>query len=155
MLDDSADRADIKTVTEMIIERFPELAPCGIFCEVCPSYGKSCLGCSSEDQNQTRKSKWACRLRKCCYSTEELNYCVDCDKFPCKAHRQKLLDSHPGDARFAYRRDVDENFRMLRELGFDDLRNEIIQNHTCPACQGLIYFYHYTCSQCGKIYLSE
>ena len=32
-----------------------ELAPCGVFCGACPSLGKSCLGCASDDKRQNLK----------------------------------------------------------------------------------------------------
>ena len=29
-----------------------ELAPCGVFCAACPSFDKTCNGCSSDNQKQ-------------------------------------------------------------------------------------------------------
>ena len=44
-------------------DRTSEVAPCGVLCAACPSFGKTCLGCASENKNQNRISKWNCKIR--------------------------------------------------------------------------------------------
>jgi hypothetical protein len=127
-----------------------ELAPCGVFCGSCPSYKLTCLGCPSENKNQKRTSKWGCKVRTCCYTVQNKNFCIECDQFPCNQHRKKLLDSHPGDPRFKYRHEILDNFKKLKELGIEDYLEYQRRKWACPSCGGLIYMYHYKCSQCGK-----
>ncbi len=127
-----------------------EIAPCGIYCGACPSFGKSCLGCASQDENQPRKSKWACKVRRCCYE-EQHAICADCDQFPCDKHRKKLLDSRPGDSRFAYRHEVPENHQRMQALGIDGYLTFQQQRWSCPQCEGQVRFYKYTCDTCGKV----
>ena len=129
----------------------PELAPCGVYCGACPSYGKSCFGCPSE-KSQKRKSKWSCNLRTCCYTVKNKNYCFECGQFPCEAFRKKLLDSHMGDSRFKYRHEVIENFKKLAELGIEQFIEYQNTKWLCSSCNGRIQWYYYKCNQCGKEY---
>lgn len=131
-------------------ERRAELAPCGIYCGSCPSLGKSCKGCGSDDKDQKRTSKWGCKIRVCCYETQKKDYCIECEQYPCKILKKKLVDSHPGEPRFEYRRDIFENFRKMNELGIEDYVRYQQKRWTCPHCGGTVYMYHYKCSQCGK-----
>ena len=133
------------------IKIIPELAPCGVYCGACASFGKSCFGCSSE-KNQKRKSKLSCQLRKCCYSVKLKNYCFECDQFPCKPFRKKLIDSHKGDAKYNYRHEVLENFQKLAELGVEQFIEYQNKKWLCSSCNGSIKWYDYTCDQCGKKY---
>jgi hypothetical protein len=129
-----------------------ELAPCGVFCAACPSYGKTCIGCSSEDKNQKRKSKWNCNIRKCCYEEMNVEYCGYCNSFPCDKINRKLIKSHLGDLRFKYRHEITENMKKLKEFGLNDFIKYKEKEYTCPHCKGIIHFYHYKCSKCGKTY---
>jgi hypothetical protein len=129
---------------------FPELAPCGVWCGACPSYQKTCLGCASEDHKQGRRSKWGCKVRVCCYEKENVDYCMDCQKFPCTIHNQKLLGTHSGDPKFLYRHEIPENFHALKILGTKAYIEYQRKRFTCPDCGGLVYWYHYICSNCGN-----
>jgi hypothetical protein len=131
-------------------ERRDVLAPCGIYCGCCPSLGKTCKGCGSEDKGQKRTSKWGCKVRTCCYETQKKDYCIECAQFPCKIHKKKLTDSHPDDPRFDYRRDIPENFSKMNELGIDDYLKYQQKRWACPHCGGIVYMYYYRCGQCGK-----
>ena len=130
-----------------------ELAPCGVFCGACPSFEKTCLGCPSNNREQKRSSKWGCTLRNCCYYTKEKDFCYECNQFPCKEHKRKLLHSHPGDARFAYRHEIRENFKKLAELGIERYLLYQHEKWKCPSCEGRVHMYHYRCSQCGRAFL--
>ena len=127
------------------------LAPCGIYCGACPSYSKTCLGCASQEMGgvQKRKSKWSCKLRVCCYEKKGLDFCSECGDYPCAKHREKLLDSHPGDPRFQYRRDVPENLRLLEELGEQKYLQYMTEKYTCPHCGSQVVWYDYRCVDCG------
>ena len=131
------------------------LAPCGIYCGACPSFGKTCLGCASlvQDGGQKRISKWSCKLRVCCYEEKGLQYCSQCQDFPCAKHQKKLMVSHPADPRFQYRRDVPHNLILLQKLGTEAYLTQMAEKYTCPHCGGQVVWYHYRCSECGKEFL--
>ncbi len=132
-------------------ERPNELAPCGVFCGACPSYGKTCFGYPSESRAQKRTSKWNCRIRRCCYDTMKKGYCIECDRFPCEIIKKKLIDSHPEDPRFNYRHEIPAMFPVMKEIG-TDAYIEIQKNRwTCPSCGGTILFYHHKCNKCGRM----
>lgn len=127
-----------------------ELAPCGVFCEACPSFNKTCLGCASESKEQHRTSKWGCKIRECCYDKKEKDFCIDCDQFPCRISRKKLLDTHRGDPKFKYRHEIPEIFPKIREMGIANYLEYQRRRWACPSCGGMVHFYHYTCSKCCK-----
>jgi hypothetical protein len=124
------------------------IAPCGVYCGACPSFERSCLGCRSENREQKRSSKWGCRIRQCCFG-KGLDFCNQCEDYPCKPWLRKLPDSHPGDARFAYRHEVGDNLQRLKEMGVDGWLEEQKRKWQCPRCGGVVRFYHYRCSDCG------
>lgn len=129
--------------------RSTELAPCGVYCGACPSFGKSCFGCASGDHSQKRSSKWNCKIRNCCYNDKELDYCIDCNEFPCKLINKKLVNSHPGDERFSYRHEIPTIFPKLKTMSVEEFTAYQKRRWTCSKCDGTIRFYHYTCDQCG------
>lgn len=133
----------------------PELAPCGVFCGACPSFEKSCHGCSSQ-MKQKRKSKWSCKLRSCCYSVKKINFCFECDEFPCKELRRKLIDSHSEDPKYEYRHEVIENSKKFTELGLKRYLEYQNEKWVCPSChQGRIQWYIYKCNKCGAEFLKN
>jgi len=134
----------------MINPKPNEVAPCGVFCAVCPAFGKTCLGCSSDAKKQKRKSKWGCKLRLCCYEKQNINYCIDCSNYPCGIYTKKLSDTHPGDKRFAYRHELPEVLKILKQKGVEEFIRYQKERYKCPTCGDIICFYYYTCSKCGK-----
>lgn len=130
--------------------RIPDkAAPCGVFCGACPSYGKSCLGCGSEDHNQKRKSKWNCKIRTCCFEDKNLDFCIDCDEFPCHSLEKKLKNSHLGEARFSYRHEIYDNLKQIKGKGVENWIKEQKKRYKCPKCDGQIVWYKYSCIKCG------
>lgn len=127
-----------------------ELAPCGVFCGACPSFNKSCLGCSSTNKDQKRTSKWGCKIRKCCYEQRAIMSCAFCSEFPCEKLNQKLINSHPDDPRFEYRHEIEENQKKFLELGLEAYLAYQNQRWTCPECGERVIFYDYVCRHCGK-----
>ncbi|MBN1821319.1 MAG: DUF3795 domain-containing protein [Prolixibacteraceae bacterium] len=130
--------------------KFNELAPCGIFCGACPSVNKTCLGCASNDKNQKRISKWACSIRICCYETKALDFCFECDEFPCKTYSKRLLTAHKSDPRFTYRFELPDLFKILKLNGPDSYYTFHKERWTCDDCGGTIRFYTYLCDGCRK-----
>lgn len=131
-------------------KRADELAPCGVYCGACPSLGKTCLGCASENKNQKRISKWQCKVRVCCYETQKKNYCCQCPQYPCKILNKKLIESHPSDIRFQYRHEIVDNFKKMQSMTISQYLMYQKKKWACPDCGGIVYFYYYQCSKCGK-----
>ena len=127
----------------------PALAPCGVYCEACPSFDKTCLGCAANDPKQSRRSKWCCKIRHCCYETKGLDFCIDCNEYPCRTVTKKLLTEHAGDPRFTYRFETPEVFARLKTMGLDKYIEYQKNRWRCEYCGGTIKFYVYKCSNCN------
>lgn len=131
-------------------EKYNELAPCGIYCGACPSFENTCLGCASEDKTQDRSSKWGCKIRNCCYNLKGVDYCANCEQFPCKIYNKKLLNTHQDDPRYTYRYELPKSVKKLKTLGVKSYINFQRQRWKCDICGGTIRFYHYKCDKCGN-----
>ena len=130
-------------------KRINELAPCGVYCGACPSFNKSCKGCSADSTQQKRQSKYGCAIRSCCYNEKHLSFCIDCPLFPCSKFKKKLLSTHKTDPRYAYRHEIPAVFKKLKDMGLDGFLNWQKKRWKCPNCGHTIYFYHYKCSHCS------
>lgn len=80
----------------------------------------------------------------------KLDYCGFCEDFPCEKVDKKLLDTHKGDDRFRYRHEIPREMEKMRKIGVDEFIRMKARECTCPKCGGIVYFYHYKCSGCGK-----
>ena len=129
----------------------PVLAPCGVFCGACPSLNKTCLGCASQDHNQKRISKWACKIRICCYEEKQLSFCFQCNEFPCKTFQKKLLTNYQDDPKYKYRHEIPAIFPQVYDENLNIYLENQKQRWQCPDCGGTITFYHYRCNTCGKV----
>lgn len=130
--------------------RIPDaMGPDGIYCGACPSFGRTCRGCGSEDMGQKRTSKWGCRIRRCCLEERGLDLCSSCDEMPCGTYERRLLRDHRDDPRFRYRREAPLNLRRMGEVGIDAWLEEMDTRYRCPQCGGRVHWYHYRCSDCG------
>ena len=124
---------------------------CGLYCGACPSFHKgTCLGCRSEDKSQSRKSKWSCKIRKCCNEVKNIEYCGQCEVFPCKEINRKLINSHQNDPRFEYRHRIPQNMIALNKLGLREWAQAQEKLWSCLECGQPIVFYYNKCSVCGK-----
>ena len=128
-----------------------KISYCGLYCGACPSYQKAtCLGCRSEDKKQSRKSKWGCKIRNCCFKERNVEYCGQCNDFPCNIISNKLINSHPHDPRFNYRHKIPENILKINKLGLERWFVEQEELWTCSDCGQPVIFYYNKCSGCGK-----
>ncbi len=128
---------------------------CGVYCGACPSFGRTCRGCGSEDRDQKRTSKWGCKLRRCCHEDKDLDHCGQCDELPCRKYIAKLPGSHPDDARFGYRREAPDNLLRVEVVGVDAWLKEQDARWRCPDCHGRVVFWRYTCADCEREYFPE
>lgn len=123
-------------------------APCGVYCGACPSFEKTCWGCGSADKNQKRKSKWGCKIRSCCFDERNLDFCIDCEDFPCNL-TEKLKNSYFNQDKFQYRHEIYDNLEKIKEIGVQSWVQEQQDRFKCPQCGGLILWYKYQCNECG------
>jgi hypothetical protein len=126
------------------------LAPCGVFCEACPSFKKTCIGCPANSKLQKRTSKWGCQIRSCCYNEKQLDFCGHCDEFPCRLINKRLIKPHPKNIKYKYRHEIPEVAEKLRSLGVDKYYEWLDDKWSCPYCGGRVFIYAYECSQCGE-----
>ena len=131
-----------------------ETAPCGVYCGACPSIGKSCRGCGSHERKQNRKSKWACKIRNCCFDIKNLSFCFECDEFPCN-FIEKLKNSHPNESKFRYRHEIFDNLEKIKRLGVKNWIKEQEKKYKCPKCPGNMVWYDYKCKNCGYDYFQH
>ena len=128
-----------------------KISYCGLYCGACPSYLKgTCLGCRSDDKSQPRKSKWGCKIRKCCIGEKNVEYCGLCNDFPCTIINKKLIHSHLNDQKFNYRHEIPNNIKAINEIGIEEWCKEQNKKWICPECNNRITFYNYKCISCGK-----
>lgn len=127
-----------------------EMAPCGVYCGVCPSFGRTCKGCGSDDMRQPRKSKWSCSLRTCCFERRDLDHCGKCPDHPCDLVRGKLLRPHADDPRYEYRRDTIASIHRVSEVGIRRWLEEEAARWACPDCGGRVLMHEYRCALCGR-----
>jgi len=68
------------------VRKYPLFSACGLNCGLCPRYytdGPSrCPGCGGENFLETHCS---CSILPCC-ERKNIEYCFDCDEFPCKKY---------------------------------------------------------------------
>ena len=123
---------------------------CGIYCGACPSLNKSCLGCRTEEKRgQKRKSKWGCKIRTCCHNEKNLDFCIECEVYPCK-NLSKLKNSHLEDERFDYRHQMFYNLVRIEKIGLEEWLEEQSEIWKCPKCMGRVGFYYNKCVDCGE-----
>ena len=119
---------------------------CGVDCALTSCFRSGrCHGCHSEDPNQKRTSKWKCRIRTCVIG-KGLNHCGECGEFPCLI-RKSLDKRYLG----TYRINLQDNIRLLTELGPEEWAEQSRTRHTCPSCGGCIDPYNRTCYECRRV----
>lgn len=131
------------------------ISTCGVPCFACPSYIKgTCNGCRSETK-QKRRSKYGCKVRICSLTEKKVQFCSECEAFPCKSITKKLLTTHRDEKKYVYRYEIEENFQLIQDLGIKEGLKKLKERWCCPDCGGRIQFYHYTCAECGKEFIDN
>lgn len=129
-----------------LMDFFPvEIGKCGVNCSLTSCFRSGrCKGCGSEDTNQKRTSKWKCKIRVC-VSENNLHHCGECKEYPCRL-RSTL------DTRYLkkYSIDLNENIRLLCDLGPDAWLERERNNHTCRVCGDIVNPYSQECYGCGE-----
>ena len=119
---------------------YPQFAVCGLNCGLCPRYytvGSSrCPGCAGEGFSEVHP---ACGILSCC-QRKGLEYCFECDEFPCKkydgadltdsfiTHKNQFADMEKAKriGMDAYKAELDEKMKSLELLlaNYDDGRRK-------------------------------
>ena len=144
-------------------------AVCGLYCEACAVYIGStddpkkleslvdlfkvevedindliCYGCKSEKVTSLCAD---CKFVECA-EKREIDFCAECDEFPCKdlkdfqkagAHRIELFD------------DGDE----IREKGCAEWMKNARKKYSCSKCSAINSAYDLVCRKCGEAPASE
>lgn len=67
----------------------PLATACLLYCGSCRYYmNEECKGCGSDDRSE-------CKIFQCCRTDKKLQFCTECDDFPC-ATLKKSVGVHPG-----------------------------------------------------------
>ncbi len=117
-------------------DKMEKVAPCGYYCEGCPSYVntictdevvfdneakranvsvkdvKKCQGCRA---SRGEPHAMLCPTYDCCVNQRGLNFCYECDDFPCL----KLAPISQGAAVRRHNSKI-YNLLMLKKLGIDE-----------------------------------
>lgn len=89
------------------------LAPCGLYCAICPQFNTRCKGCNS-NQGVAKTVRRLCGITKCC-KIQDIQRCNQCEIFPnCDA----LINFSKWDS-FISHAPVIENLKSLNEMGED------------------------------------
>ena len=119
---------------------YPLFAVCGLNCGLCPRYyttGTSkCPGCAGEGFSEVHPT---CGILSCC-QRKGLEYCFECDEFPCKkydgegvkdsfiTHRNQFIDMDKAKriGIEVYKTELNEKVGFLQELlkNYDDGRRK-------------------------------
>ena len=118
---------------------YPELSACGLNCGLCPRYytaGTSrCPGCAGAGFLDVHPT---CGMLSCC-QRKGLEYCFQCDEFPCKkyekadeadsfiTHKNQFRDMEKAKRDIeTYKAELNEKIKILQELlqNYDDGRRK-------------------------------
>ena len=137
-------------------------AVCGLFCPACtlfigtaenePQRLKAvadvyhttpdvweCQGCRSEKRSYFCKNE--CKMVDCA-KEKGIDFCVECDEYPCHELRIfKELRPH--------RIELWENQKRIKEVGYAQWYEEMIEHYACPQCRTLNSAYDLKCRSCG------
>lgn len=117
---------------------------CGVNCLACSAHlseKKPCPGCRAPREDHTRKSCRDC-LKKQCALKKGLNWCFECDSFPC-SKVQSLSRNYKKN----YGSDLVQNGKDAKENMPQFLVSER-KKFTCPHCGGVINQHYHICSEC-------
>lgn len=123
------------------------IAPCGINCGVCRAHLRAenaCPGCRADDAGKP-KTRVVCKIKTCQALLQgKLNYCVDCDRFPCAVllHLDKRY-------RTKYGASPVENLHSIQRKGLSKFMRDEAKKWTCPQCGGLLCMHEPHCLSCG------
>jgi len=127
------------------------IAVCGMNCRICVAYfgynmsGKKrkdpCPGC--------RPSGKSCAfIKKRCEKAlkKEVNYCFECEDFPCK-----ILEKLDKTYRERYEMSMVDNLNFIKKNGIEKFLRSQEEKYRCDECGGVICVHTGKCYECNKI----
>lgn len=136
-------------------------AVCGLFCKSCPTFigtvddpeglaklaerigtpieQLQCEGCRSEKKNDYCK---ACKMFACAIEKGH-NFCGACPEYPCEE-----FNNFAGVG--AHRIEAGTSQQRIKEVGFEQWYQEMLDHYSCPQCQTINSAYHPVCRKCGN-----
>ena len=120
-------------------------APCGMNCMVCYVHLKNkkpCNGCLGNDVDKPERCT-KCNIKYCAKS-KGLNYCFECNDFPCK-HIKNLNKSYIS----RYKTSLTNNSHFVRKNGIIAFMKNEKEKWLC-TCKGVISLHDRYCTECKK-----
>ena len=120
-------------------------APCGMNCLVCYVHLKTkkpCHGCLGDDAGKPERCK-KCEIKNCTIS-KGLNYCHECDDFPCKNIRNLERSYNK-----RYKTSLLANSEFVKRNGLIPFMKSEREKWMC-TCEGVISLHDRFCTECKK-----
>jgi hypothetical protein len=137
---------------------------CGLYCGACGIYlatqendiekilqyavvlNQSCEETLCDGCGASRKSLHCARM--ClfidCKNRKGVNFCVDCDEFPC--HSIRVFQS-----KMPHRTEIFTSQNRMKEIGMEKWLIEMNNHFSCLACKAVNSAYHIACRKCGNV----
>jgi hypothetical protein len=136
-------------------------AYCGLYCASCTvflatknntisklaeEWGKNvnditCCGCKSQTVTEFCRS---CAL-KTCAAAKGLEFCIECDDFPCRS-----LENFKNDKRYPYHIEVYDSLKTIKEHGVEYWLDEMKKRWSCSQCGREHGWFTLECPDCGN-----
>ncbi|MCK5129662.1 MAG: DUF3795 domain-containing protein [Clostridiales bacterium] len=104
-----------------IQRQYPLLSACGLNCGLCPRYhtdGTSkCPGCAGKSFLMKHPS---CGILSCCQRHGGIEYCYQCDEYPCKRY-----DGADSSDSFITHRNQLKDFKKVKKIGLGTYQSEL------------------------------
>jgi hypothetical protein len=124
------------------------IAPCGMDCRLCMSYGREkrpCPGCRNDDCVKP-KTRMACHIKNCSkFDRQGIKFCFSCDEFPCA--RLEHLDKR---YRSKYGMSMIENLSNIKKFGIRRFVRSENEKWRCLQCGEMLCVHKPLCLSCGR-----
>lgn len=137
-------------------------AVCGLFCPSCnlfigtqedpvrlkamaelldlPIEEMLCNGCRSEKKSFYCRTK--CKMRKCA-EEKGATFCSECEDYSSCTEIKEFQTQN------IYRIEVIKSLDRIKEVGYEQWYQEMIEHYSCPECNTLNSAYDISCRKCG------
>jgi hypothetical protein len=132
------------------------LGYCGLYCGGCAIFQKTQSGRHQRDENNNplicfgcnsdTTTKWCtdCEI-KTCNRNKGHRFCYECNDNPCE-----ILNRFINDPKYPYHTEVQENMKLLKEIGLEQWTKENEKKYHCGLCNNQTNWFETRCSACGN-----
>lgn len=135
-------------------------AACGLFCKACSLYigtteeparlaeiadrfgmaveDVKCTGCRSDQIGFYCRQ---CKM-KLCTAEKGIEFCNECETYPCDELKEFQAER-------PHRIELWENLARIKEAGYEQWFNEMLDHYACSECRTLNSAYDIKCRKCG------